>query len=153
VAVSLTSAILHVQNQQVMSSVALAIEKLRASGRNIYLLVPYKSKNQRLIGIGSRTCTHSSFFNRKIQSELTLAFVKRASAVGSWPNSPHNLEMFGLSSLVCKVRSNRTLYELTMHVIDQDSQLFENSITEEMFPKTYFIIGLYLSSADDMTIV
>jgi hypothetical protein len=45
--VNLTSAILHVRKQQVMSSVALAIEKLRASGNNIKLHVPHTITNQR----------------------------------------------------------------------------------------------------------
>jgi hypothetical protein len=44
VTVSLTSTILHARKQQVMSSVALAIEKLKAAGINIKLLLPLKSR-------------------------------------------------------------------------------------------------------------
>ena len=41
--VIIISAILRVRKQQVMSSVALAVEKLRANGNNIKLLVPIQS--------------------------------------------------------------------------------------------------------------
>jgi hypothetical protein len=44
-AVSLTSAILYIRQQQVMSSVALAIEELRARGNDIKLLVPQTNTN------------------------------------------------------------------------------------------------------------
>ena len=83
-----------------MSSVALAIEKLRASGNNIKLLVPHTITNQRHIATGTCTYTDSSFINTELPSKVALAFVKGASAIGSWTNSPHNFEMFGLSSLV-----------------------------------------------------
>jgi len=164
VSLSLTSAILHVRKQQVMSSVALAVEKLRANGNNIKLLVPHTITNQRHIAVGSRTFTDSSFINGEIPSKLALAFVKSASAIGSWTECPHKFEMFGLSSLVCKVngiplynlsfdKSYRTLYELTMQTLDHDSQLFENGITEDMFAKTHGIIVLDLSGTQDMSIV
>ena len=55
VTVYLTSAILHVRKQPVMSSVALAIEKLRASENNIKLLVLHRIVNQRHVSTG--TCT------------------------------------------------------------------------------------------------
>ena len=38
--VNFTSALLHIRKQQIMSSVAFAIEKLRASGDNVKLLFP-----------------------------------------------------------------------------------------------------------------
>jgi hypothetical protein len=147
-----------------MTSVALAVEKLRASGNKIKLLVPHTITNQRHIARGSRTFTDSSFINGKILSKLALAFVKSASAIGSWTGCLHRFEMFGLSSLVCKVngiplynlsfdKSYRTLYELTMQTLDHDSQLFENGITEEMFAKTHGIIVLDLSGTQDMSIV
>jgi hypothetical protein len=59
-----------------MSSVALAMEKLRASGNKIKLLVPHTIINQRHIATGSRTFTDSSFINGEISSKLALAFVK-----------------------------------------------------------------------------
>ena len=90
------------QKQQVMSSVALAIEKLRASGNNIKLLVPHTIANQRHIVTGSSTYTDSSFIDGKIPSKHALSFVKSASAIGSWTSSPHEFELFGSSSLVCK---------------------------------------------------
>jgi hypothetical protein len=40
-----------------------------------------------------------------------------------------------------------------MRCLDQDSQLFENGITEEMFYKTNGIIVLDLSGTQDMSIV
>jgi hypothetical protein len=78
---------------------------------------------------------------------LALAFVKSATLVGSWTDSPHKFELFGLSSLVYKENGiplynlsfdkfYRTLYELTMQSLDLDSQIFENGISEEMFAKT-----------------
>ena len=80
--------------------------------------------------MGSRTYTDSSFINGEISSKLALAFVKSASAIGSLTNSPHKFEMFGLSSLVCKVnrplynlsydKSCRTLYELTMQSLNRE---------------------------------
>ena len=92
VTVSLTSAILHIRKQQVISSIAVAIEKLRASENNIKLLVPHTITNQRRIATGTRTNTDSSFISGEILSKLVLAFVKSASAFGSWTNSPHNLK-------------------------------------------------------------
>jgi len=163
--VIITSAILHVRKQQVMSSVALAVEKLRANGNNIKLLVPHTITNQRHIATGSRSYSDSSFINGEIPSKLALAFVKSGSAVGSWTESPHDFNFFGLSSLVCKVngiplytlsfdkKSYRTLYELTMQSLDHDSQLFENGITESMFSKNHGVIVLDLSGTQDMSIV
>jgi hypothetical protein len=81
VTVSLTSAILHVRKPQVVSSVALAIEKLRASGNNMKLLVPHTIKNQRHIATGTRTYTDSSFINGEILSKLVFDSVKSVSAV------------------------------------------------------------------------
>ena len=78
----LSSAIFHIQKQHVKSSVALTIEKLRASGNNIKLFAPHTITNQRHITVDSRTYTDSSFINGKIISKLALAFVKIASAVG-----------------------------------------------------------------------
>jgi hypothetical protein len=117
------------------------VEKRRASGNNIKLLVPHTITNQRRIATGSRTFTDSPLINGEIPSKLALAFVKRASATGSGTGCPYKFEMFGLSSLVCKVngiplynlsfdKSYRTLYELTMQSLDQDSKLFENCINE-----------------------
>jgi hypothetical protein len=57
VTVSLTSAILHVRKQQVVSSVTLAIEKLRASANDIKLLVPHTITNQRHISTGTHIYT------------------------------------------------------------------------------------------------
>ena len=93
-----------------------------------------------------------------------MAFVKSASAVGTWTNSSYKFEMFGHSTLVCKVNkispynlffetSYMTLFELTMQSLDRDSQLFENGITKEMLAKTHGIIVLDLSGTQDMTIV
>ena len=79
-----------------MSSLALVFEKLRASGSNIKLLVPYTMTNQRHITKSTRAYSHSSFINGEIPSKLALVFVRSASAVESWTNSPHKLEMFGL---------------------------------------------------------
>jgi hypothetical protein len=163
--VNLTSAVLHVRKQQVMSSVALAVEKLRANGNNIKLLVPHTVTNQRHIATGSRNYTDSSFISGEIPSKLALAFVRSASAVGSWTTSPHDFNFFGLSSLVCKVngvplynlsfdnKSYRTLYELTMQSLDHDSQLFENGITDSIFSKTHGVIVLDLSGTQDLTVV
>ena len=112
-----------------MSSVALAIEKLRASGNNIKLLVPHTITNPRHIDTGTCTYIDSLFINGEIPSKLALAFVKTACAVGTWTKSPNKFEKFGLSSLVCKVngipfynlsfdKSYMTLYELTMESLD-----------------------------------
>ena len=103
VTVSLTLEILHVQIQQVMSSVALSIDKLRANGSNIKLFVPHIITNQHQITTGSRTYADSSFINGEIPSNLALAFVNSANAVGSWTNSPQKFEMFGLSNLLRKL--------------------------------------------------
>ena len=75
-------------------------------------------------------------------------------------NSPHKFEMFELSSLVCKVNGiplynlsfdnlYRTLYELTIQSLDRETQLFSNSITDEMFWKTHGILILALSGTHD----
>ena len=114
VTVSLNSAILHVRKQQVMSSHAFATEKSRASGSFIKLNVPKKFTNQGYIATITRTYTDTSFINGDIPSKLALGFVKSAKAVGLWTNSPHNFEVFGLSSLVCK--SNKIpLYNLSFN--------------------------------------
>ena len=108
-----------------MSFVALAIEKLRVSVNNNKLLAPRTIDNRRHIATGSSTYTDSSFINGEFPSKLTLAFVKRASAIGLWTSPPRKFEMFGLYTLVCKVngipldilsfdKSFRTIYELTM---------------------------------------
>ena len=68
--VNLTSAMLHVRKQQVMSSVALAIEQLRASGNNIKLFVPHTITNQRRIATGSSTYTDFSVINDEIPFKL-----------------------------------------------------------------------------------
>ena len=123
--VSLTSAKLHVRKQQIMSSLASAIEKLRAIGNNIKLLVPHTIMNQRHIATHTRTYTDSLIINDEIPSKIALAFVKRASALESWTNSPKKFRIFGISFLVCEVneislhnlcfdKSDGTLYELTM---------------------------------------
>ena len=120
-----------------MRSVALAIEKLRASGNDSKLLVRHTITNQRHIATRTSTYTDSSFINGEIRSKLALAFVKSASTFGSWTNSQHKFKMFGLSSLVCKLNGillynlsfdlsfdklYRNLYELTMQSLDRDSQ-------------------------------
>ena len=58
-----------------MSSVALAIKRLRASGTNIKLLVALTITNQRHIADGLRTFTDFSVINGEIPSKLALAFV------------------------------------------------------------------------------
>ena len=83
-----------------MSSVASGIEKLRAIGNYIKLRVPHTLTN---IATGSLTHTTLSFINGDIPSKLALAFVKSARVIGSWTHSPRKFEMFGLTSLVCKV--------------------------------------------------
>jgi hypothetical protein len=98
--VIITSAILHVRKQQVMSSVALAVEKLRNNGNNIKPLVPHTITNQRHIATGSRNYTNSSFINGEIKSKLGLAFVKSASTIGSWTASPHDFH-FLVSLALC----------------------------------------------------
>ena len=155
VTVSITSAVLHVRKQQVMSSAALVIENLRVSRKNIKL-VPHTVTNQRHFATGSWHYTNSSFINGEIPSKLASVFIKSASAIGLWINLPHKFEMFGLLSLINKAnwislynisfdKSSWTLYELTMQSLDRDSQLFENSITDEMFTKNHGIIALNLS--------
>jgi hypothetical protein len=59
-----------------MTSVALAMEKLRASGNKIKLLVLHTITNQRHIATGSRTFIDSSFMNGELPSKLALAFLK-----------------------------------------------------------------------------
>ena len=86
-----------------MSFVALAIEKLRANGNNIKLLIPHTITSQWYISTGLNTYINSLFINGKIPSKLALAFRKSAGALESWTNSPHKVEMFGLSSLVYKI--------------------------------------------------
>ena len=71
---------IHVQKQQVMSSVALETEKLRASGNFIKLFVPHTNTTQQHIATVSRTYTDSSFINGGIPSKHALALVKSASA-------------------------------------------------------------------------
>jgi hypothetical protein len=147
-----------------MSSVALAVEKLRASGNNFKLIVPHTNTNQCHIVMGSRTYTNSSFINGENPSKLALELVKSASSIGSWMSYPHKFEIFGLLSLVCQVngiplynlsfdKSYRTLYELTMESLDRDSQLFENGITEEIFAETHRIIVRDLSGTQDVSIL
>ena len=70
--VFLTSAILHLRKKQVISSVALAIEKLRAGGNNIKLTLVQRITNQRHISTATRTYTDSRFINGEIISELAL---------------------------------------------------------------------------------
>ena len=97
--VSLSSAI-----QKVTSSAALAIEKLRASGNNIKLLVPHTNTNYQHIATSLSAYTVSFFFiNGEMLLKITLSFVKSASIVGRWTSFPHEFEIFGLSSVVCKV--------------------------------------------------
>ena len=74
--VNLASAYTPYTQQQVMSFDALAMEKLRATGNYIKLLVPLTITNQRHTAIGSSTNTNSSFINIEIPSKLALAFVK-----------------------------------------------------------------------------
>ena len=119
-----------------MSSVVVSIEKLRVSGNHIKLLFPHTITHLRHIATGTRTYTNMSFTKGEIPSKLALAFVKSASAVGSWTNSPHEFEMFGFSSPICNVngiplyslsfdKSYWSLYELTMSILDRDPQFFE----------------------------
>ena len=72
--------------------------------------------------------------------------------------------MFGLLSLVCKIneiplynlsfdKSYKTLCELTMQSLDQDTYLFENGITDIIIAKNHGIIILDLSATQDMIIV
>ena len=92
-----------------MSSVALAVAKLGASGNNIKLLVPHSTNNKSHIVTGSRTFADSSFISGEIPTKLALKFVKSANAIGSWTSSPKKFEMFGVSSLVCKLKWSFTL--------------------------------------------
>ena len=74
-----------------MSSIALAIEKLRASENNIKLLVSHTITNKQHIATGSSTYKESSFINGEIPSKFALVFVKSASILGSWTSSPNDL--------------------------------------------------------------
>ena len=161
---SVTSAILHVREQQAMSSVALEIEKLRASGNNIKLFVPHTITNQQHIATGARTYTDSSFINGEILPKLALAFVKSTSAIRLCTRSQHKIKIFSLSSLVCKSNGirlynlsfdtfYRILFGLTMHSLGWDLQLFENGTTDTIFAKTHGIILLELSGTQDIIIV
>jgi len=91
---------------------------------------------------GSRNYTDSTFTNGEILSKLALAF----------------------SSLVCIVNgillytlsfnnSYRIPYELSMHSLDRDSELFENGITDEVFTKTHGIFVIVSSATQDLSIV
>ena len=66
-----------------MSSVAFAIEELRASGNNMKLHVPHTITDKKHIATGSSIYTNSSFINGEISWKLALTFVKNASAIGS----------------------------------------------------------------------
>ena len=50
-------------------------------------------------------------------------------------------------------KSCRTLNELTLPSLDQDSQLFERGITNKMFAKAHDVIVLDLSGTQDVSIV
>jgi hypothetical protein len=67
-----------------MCSVALAIEKLRASRNNIKHLVLHKIQNQRHFVTGTCTYPYSSFIIREIPSKLAYAFLKSANATGAF---------------------------------------------------------------------
>ena len=93
-----------------------------------------------------------------------MAFVKSASAMGSWTNPPDKVEMFGHQPLVFKVYGiplnslsfdefYRTMYELTIQSLGLDSKLFENGMTNTMFSKTHSIIVFDFSGTQDMSIV
>ena len=73
-----------------MSSVALAIEKLRASGNNIKLVVPHTITNRRNFATRSRTYNDSLYINGDIPSKFTLAFVKSATQLDHGQIPPMN---------------------------------------------------------------
>ena len=85
--ISFASAILHVRKQLVISPDALAVEKFRANGNNIKLLVPHKITNQRIFVTDNCTYNDSLFIDGEIPTKFALAFFKSANAVGSWTNS------------------------------------------------------------------
>ena len=96
-----------------MISVALAVEKLKASGNSNKLLVTYTITSRRHIAMGSSTLTNSSFINGEILSKLALAFSKVLVLSDGGQVAHSNLNCLNFPLLCGKyMKSHFTIYHL-----------------------------------------
>ncbi|KAK2726085.1 hypothetical protein QYM36_000516 [Artemia franciscana] len=137
VTLTISEAVLHIRKVKIVSSLALAVEKIKASGSNLKIMIPKLMPTARIIPTGSLSFAESSLTTYgHLPSKVILGLVKTSNQLGSYESSPFKIELFHLSSLHLKVngqpiyslnfsdQSYRLLYEMTMRTLGGDETTF-----------------------------
>ncbi|KAK2722322.1 hypothetical protein QYM36_002752 [Artemia franciscana] len=131
VTLTISEAVLHIRKVNIVSSLALAVEKVKANGSNLKVIIPKLLPTARIIPTGSLSFAESSLTTYGHQpSKVILGLVKTSNQLGSYESSPFKYELFHLYSLHRKVngqpiyslsfsdQSYRLLYEMDYHMIN-----------------------------------
>ncbi|KAK2702059.1 hypothetical protein QYM36_019329 [Artemia franciscana] len=104
VKLTISEAVLHIRKVKIVSSLALAVEKIKASGSNLKIMIPKLMPTARIIPTGSLSFAESSLTTYgHLPSKVILGLVKTLNQLGSYESSPFKFELFHLSSLHLKV--------------------------------------------------
>ncbi|KAK2728009.1 hypothetical protein QYM36_008475, partial [Artemia franciscana] len=166
VKLTISEAVLHIRKVKIVSSLALAVEKIKASGSNLKIMIPKLMPTARIIPTGSLSFAESSLTTYgHLPSKVILGLVKTSNQLGSYESSPFKFELFHLSSLHLKVngqpiyslnfsdQSYRLLYEMSMRTLGGDETTFENGLSYDKWIRDSSLICLDISGTPDLSLI
>ncbi|KAK2722159.1 hypothetical protein QYM36_002641 [Artemia franciscana] len=150
----------------VILTITLAVEKIKASGSNLKIMIPKLMPTARIIPTGSLSFAESSLTTYgHLPSKVILGLVKTSNQLGSYESSPFKFELFHLSSLHLKVngqpiyslnfsgQSYRLLYEMSMRTLGGDETTFENGLSYDKWIRDSSLICLDISRTPDLSLI
>ncbi|KAK2728007.1 hypothetical protein QYM36_008473 [Artemia franciscana] len=145
---------------------ALAVEKVKASGSNLKIMIPKLLSTARIIPTGSLSFAESSLTTYgHLLLKVILDLIKASNQLGSHESSPFKFELFHLSSLHLKVngqpiyslrfsgQSYRLLYEMSKRTLGGDEITFENGLSYDKWIRDSALICLDISGTPDLSVI
>ena len=112
VTLTISEAVLNIQKVNIVSSLALAVEKVKADGSNLKTMIPILMPTARIIPTGSLSFADSSLTTYgHLPSTVILGLVKTSNQMRNYESSPFKFELFHLSSLHLNV-NGQPIYSL-----------------------------------------
>ncbi|KAK2702070.1 hypothetical protein QYM36_019317 [Artemia franciscana] len=166
VKLTISEAVLHIRKVKIVSSLALAVEKIKASGSNLKIMIPKLMPTARIIPTGSLSFAESSLTTYgHLPSKVILGLVKTSNQLGSYESSPFKFELLHLSSLHLKVngqpiyslnfsdQSYRLLYEMSMRTLEETKQFLKMDYPMKKWIRDSSLICLDISGTPDLSLI
>ncbi|KAK2702619.1 hypothetical protein QYM36_018773 [Artemia franciscana] len=163
---TISEAVLHIRKVKIVSLLALAVEKVKARGSNLKIMIPKLLPTARIIPTGSLSFAESSLMTYgHLPSKVILGLVKTSNQLGSYESSPFKFELFHLSTLHLKVNgqpiyslsfsdwSYRLLYETSMRTLGGDETTFDNRLSNDKLIRDFSLICLDISGTPDLSLI